>query len=312
MTGLLIVLLGSVFFCFQNVIVRILFTQQTLFGIWAIGGFVSSTLSHSLLLLLLRMLWVVPLMAATANRFHGETWRDIRHLRQPRQQQTLWGAVGCGLLMFLYLVLLYIAISLIPTGIAITLFFTYPIFTTLLAWRLVNDTPSLLRWVVIAMTLIGTLLTVPYPYQGDGQHLILGITTGIASGFAYASYTVFAQKTLQHLHPVPFTWISFAMTLGLSALSLAIWHPTAGSLPWGSLLGWSLFSALFTWAGHGLNNWGIQLIGASRAAIIGATNPALTVVLAGLTIQETLNGIQLLGVMVVTVSVALLNYQKVN
>jgi drug/metabolite transporter (DMT)-like permease len=310
--GLLIVLLSSVFFCFQNVIVRILFTQQSLFSIWEVGGFVPPTLSHSLLLLLLRMLWVVPLMAVMANYFYQGTWREIRQLLRPNQQQTLWGAIGCGLLMFLYLVLLYIAISLIPTGIAITLFFTYPIFTALLAWRLFNDAPSLFRWTVIALTLIGTLLTIPYTYQGEDQTIGLGIATGIASGFAYAGYTVFAQKILHQLHPVPFTWISFTMTLLLSALSLAIWHPTEGTLPWLPLLIWSLLSALFTFAGHVLNNWGIHLIGASRAAIIGATNPALTAVLAGLTIQETLNALQILGVFVVTFSVALLNYEAVK
>jgi drug/metabolite transporter (DMT)-like permease len=102
------------------------------------------------------------------------------------------------------------------------------------------------------------------------------------------------------------------MTLLLSALSLAIWHPTEGTLPWLPLLIWSLLSALFTFAGHVLNNWGIHLIGASRAAIIGATNPALTAVLAGLTIQETLTGLQLLGIFVVTFSVALLNYEAVK
>lgn len=312
MAGLLIVLVSAVFFCFQNVIVRILFTQQQLFGIWAVGGFVPPTLAHSLLLLLLRMLWVVPLMAVMANYFYGGTWREIHQLLAPKQRQTLWGAMGCGVLMFLYLVLLYIAISLIPTGIAITLFFTYPIFTALLAWRLFNDAPSAFRWTMISMTLIGTLLTVPYTYQGDGHNVGLGVATGIASGFAYAGYTVFAQKTLHHLHPVPFTWISFVMTLLLSALSLILWHPAEGSLPWFPLLFWSLLSALFTCAGHVLNNWGIHLIGASRAAIIGATNPALTAVLAGLTIQETLNGLQLLGVFVVTFSVALLNYEAVK
>jgi drug/metabolite transporter (DMT)-like permease len=56
-----------------------------------------------------------------------------------------------------------------------------------------------------------------------------------------------------------------------------------------------------------MNNFGIRLIGATSASMIGASNPALTVILAWLTIQETLKGLQLVGVVIVTLSVALLS-----
>ena len=36
--------------------------------------------------------------------------------------------------MFLYLALLYVAIGQIATGIALTLFFTFPVFTALFSW----------------------------------------------------------------------------------------------------------------------------------------------------------------------------------
>jgi drug/metabolite transporter (DMT)-like permease len=68
-------------------------------------------------------------------------------------------------------------------------------------------------------------------------------------------------------------------------------------------------SALVTFSGHLLNNFGIRLIGATTAAMIGVSNPALTVVLAWLMIQELLNGIQVVGVGIVTLSVALLSVE---
>ncbi len=93
---------------------------------------------------------------------------------------------------------------------------------------------------------------------------------------------------------------------------MLIWHPVTLELPWSAIWIGSLLSALFTFGGHVLNNWGIHLIGAGRAAIVGSTNPALTAVLAGLTIQETLNGVQITGIALVTISIALLNYDKVR
>jgi drug/metabolite transporter (DMT)-like permease len=68
--------------------------------------------------------------------------------------------------------------------------------------------------------------------------------------------------------------------------------------------------AIATFIGHLLNNFGICVIGATSASMIGASNPAITVILAWLTIQETLNGLQLVGVVIVTLSVALLSREQ--
>ncbi|MGD1809765.1 EamA family transporter, partial [Dapis sp. BLCC M126] len=56
-------------------------------------------------------------------------------------------------------------------------------------------------------------------------------------------------------------------------------------------------------------NYGIKLIGATTAATIGATNPSLTAILAWLTIQETINGLQILGIVIVTVGILLLSQE---
>jgi drug/metabolite transporter (DMT)-like permease len=209
--------------------------------------------------------------------------------------------------MFLYLALLYISIGLIPTGIALTLFFTYPVFTALFSWRLFGSRPTLFRWGVMGLVLLGSFLTMPHSHTTTNEYSLLGVITGIASGIAYALYTVIAQKSFETLHPVPFTWISFATTLGLSAASLLIWNLHEAQLAWVPLWIGGLLSAIVTFAGHLLNNFGIRLIGATSASMLAASNPALTVILAWLTIQETLKGWQLVGVVIVTLSVALLS-----
>ena len=309
MLGFLIVLLASVFFCCQNVIVRVLFSEHIILGSWQTGGFVAPTLQNSFLLMFMRMLLVVPLMATLVPKLHPPMWREIWQLRQPNQRRLLWQALGGGLLMFLYLALLYVAIGLIPTGIAITLFFTYPIFTALFSWRLFGSQPSLFRWGIMGAILLGSFFTIPYNQAETTGGSLIGVIMGLASGVAYALYTVFAQKSFETFHPVPFTWISFATTLVLSAISLLVWHLPDFQLAWQPLWIGGLLSAIVTFAGHLMNNFGIRLIGATSTAMIGASNPALTVVLAWLTIQETLNPLQLAGVILVTLSVALLSQE---
>lgn len=312
MLGFLIVLLSSCFFCFQNVIVRILFSEHTLLGLVHTGGFVTPTLPNSFLLMFMRTLLVVPLMAAVATKLYPATWQEIAQLRAANQRGLLWQAIGCGLLMFLYLALLYIAIGLIPTGIALTLFFTYPVFTALFSWGWLGDRPTRLRWAVMGLVLLGSFLTMPQ--VSTTPNSTIGIVTGLASGVTYALYTVFAQKSFEQLHPVPFTWVSFAITLVLSSISLLVWHNsnllTDTALPWLPLWIGGLLSAIFTFVGHLLNNFGIRLIGATSAAMVAASNPALTVVLAWFAIQETLSGVQLVGVAIVSLSIALLARER--
>ncbi len=309
MIGFLIVLLAAVFFCFQNVIVRVLFNEYTVAGMVQTGGFVEPTLANSFLLMAMRMLLVVPLISALAPTFYPHIWKDLGQLCQPQKRGDLMRSLLGGLFMYLYLALLYFSVGLIPTGIALTLFFTYPVFTALLSWRYFGDPPTRYRWFVMGLVLVGSMLTVPQTGLATNG---LGIGLGIASGIAYAVYTVIAQRSFEQIHPVTFTWISFATTLILSGISLLFWSVPEQGIEWGPLWVCGLLSAIATSSGHLLNNIGIKKIGATSASIVGATNPALTVVLAWIAIQETLNVVQIAGVLLVTFSVALLSREKRN
>ncbi len=245
-------------------------------------------------------------MAGLASRLYPPIWQDISNLLKVENRRVCWQALICGLLMFLYLALLYVSIGLIPTGIALTLFFTYPVFTALLSWRWFGDRPTLFRWVIMGLVLLGSFLTLPLTHSVGNHNYGMGMVTGLASGVAYAFYTVVAQRSFERLHPVPFTWISFATTLVLSGITLLFWHGHE-NLAWQPLWIGGFLSAFVTFTGHLLNNFGIRLIGATTASMIGASNPALTVVLAWFTIQETLGALQIFGVVLVTFSIALLS-----
>lgn len=300
-------LLAAVFFCFQNVIVRVLFSSHPVFGLLQTGGFVEPTMANSFLLLAMRTVLVVPLMAVLAPAIYPAMWKDLHQLGRSERRRDLGLAIAGGILMFLYLALLYLAIGLIPTGIALTLFFSYPVFTALFSWRLFGSRPTALLWLVMGLIFVGGVLTLPQGTFSLSQSSLFGVSLALASGVVYALYSVNAQRSFERIHPVPFTWVSFAITLLLSALSLLVWHGHLDGLPWTPLWIGSLLSGLVTLSGHLLNNIGIRIVGATTASMVASTNPALTVVLAWLAIQETLGGRQIVGVLIVTLSVALLS-----
>lgn len=305
MLGFALVLLAGIFFCFQNVIVRVLYTPYELFGLLPAGGYVEATLQSSFLLLSMRMVVGVPLMALTSPLIYRPTWKDMALLGRRDRWPDLGLALLGGSLMFLYLALLYLSIGLIPVGIALTLFFTFPVFTALFSWLWFGIRPSRYRVIVMAMILVGSALSAP-PTGSAESISWLGVAMGVGSGVAYAFYTVTAQKSFERFHPFPFTWISFATTLVLSTLLIAIWAGDWRNAAWSALWIGGLLSAIATCVGHVLNNLGIRLIGATTASMLGAVNPALTALLAWIALQEQLSWIQVGGVVLVTLCVALL------
>ncbi|TVP64064.1 MAG: DMT family transporter [Leptolyngbya sp. LCM1.Bin17] len=306
--GYLLVLLAGVFFCSQNLIVRVLFTPSNLLGQMELGGFVAPTLANSFLLLFMRMAVGVPLMVGLLPLVYPRLWADLRQLNQPRFRPDLILALTGGVLMFGYLALLYVAIGRIAAGIALALFFTFPVYTALLSWVWFGHRPSRLRWVIMAVILLGSSLTIPS--QGAAVDSWLGVIFGLASGLAYALYAVTAQKAFETFHPVPFTTISFATTLVLAMGSLLVWRSDLSGLAWTALWVGGALSAIATVTGHVLNNLGIRLVGATAAAMLGAANPALTAVLAWVGLQEQLTLMQATGVALVTGCVALLALSK--
>ena len=260
------------------------------------------------------MLLAVPLMAIFSVGVYPKIWADLRQLAHPNHRLSLLHALGGGALMFAYLAFLYLSIGLVTTGVAMTLFFTFPIFTALFAWRFFGDRPSQFQWVIIGLVILGSTLTIPrtsLSLNVDGNAAaLLGILFGFIAGIAYALYTINAQKSFEKIHPVPFTWISFATALVLSGGCLWLGNSPQSAIDWAPLWIGSLISGLVTFAGHVLYNSGIRLIGATAAAMIGTINPALTVVLAWIAIQESLTPLQTTGVVIVTLSVAALSRHK--
>lgn len=308
MLGYGLILLATLCFGAQNLITRVLFIPSDLWGVVQTGGFVEPTLPNSFLLMFMRMAVGVPLMAALMPSVYGQFWPDLGRLRSPTQRRELVLSLVGGGLMFSYLALLYVAVGRIAAGIALTLFFTFPVYTALLDWAWFGQRPSAGRWAILGLILLGSGLTMPLAAGAIDSRL--GVVFGLASGVVYAFYTVVAQKAFETVHPVPFTTVSFAVTLVLSAGSLVLWPGDLAGLLWPALWVGGLLSALATLTGHVLNNLGIRSVGATAASMLGAANPALTAVLAWAVLQEQLTTVQGLGVLLVTVSVGLLSLSK--
>jgi drug/metabolite transporter (DMT)-like permease len=312
--GFLLVLLSSLFLSFQNVVITIILNKSKLFGVFPLGGFISPSLGNSLLILWLRMLVVVPMMAILATVLYPGVWRDIEQFVRSKDWPLFIQVVASGFFLFLSQVLIYLALGPISPGVAITIFFIYPIFTVLLAWLLFGDRPSRFRSVIILCVLLGVIL-IMLP-TGAMKLSTVGVTAAAGSGITFAFYVILTQMCAKKLKPIPYSWINFVVILVFSSLSLFVLPDSllfnVNYAMWPSLIISCLILGGTTLLSYLFNNIGISMIGAARASILGSTGPALTALLAAIIIQRTLLVQQFFGMLLVTLGVAALSFERLR
>ncbi|MBD2567266.1 DMT family transporter [Anabaena lutea] len=325
--GFLLVVLSTVVSSLYNVAIKALFYKDSqLLGEFETQQFISPTLGNIFLILMLRLLVVVPLMLLLAPILHPPIWQDLQNLfdsvgrnatsNSAKTKRVLILSVVSGCFLFLSQVLIYIAIGTVTTGIAIALFFVYPVISGLLAWFLFRDRPNLISAGAYATIFCGELIILG-SYSTAMSNTSLGTISGIMSGIAFAVYVIFTRLCATQLHPVSFALINFATMLLLSFICLMLPLPSDWSLAIRSsnlleVILSAFMLGVLTLCGYLFNNFGIRKLGAPQSAIIGATVPVLTVIFAGLMIQETLDLLQILGVLLVTLGAVAFSFEKMQ
>lgn len=320
-TGLILALSSAVVLSLFNVCLRILIKSRNprmIFGLFELEGVVTRGFGNSLLILLMRLIVVMTLMPVLATFLYPNVWKDIRRLFQSGDR-ALWGKVlGSAFFLFLSQVLIYLAIGNIPAGIAITIFFIYPIVVVLGSWLLFKARPSTIGFLAIGGITLGLILagwpSFAAPAPGGGN-VGVGVTAALASGITFAGYVLLTQMAAGKLHPIPFSLVNFAAIFVFSSLSL--WVPLSENLApqidqnvWPGLIAGGVVLGVLTLFSYLLNNFAIRYAGAALASVIGTLGPAMTALFGFLIINEKLQPVAILGMIVVTLSVAAMSVER--
>jgi drug/metabolite transporter (DMT)-like permease/Holliday junction resolvase RusA-like endonuclease len=305
--GFVLVLGASVVLSFQNILVRIIFSNSSIFGLFNFGGLIKATVPNSFMLLLLRMLFATPIMWIVAKFiFRVDVLRDFQQLLTPNRRLLFWRVAFSALLQFTSFAFIYVALGILNPGLAVTLFFIFPTVTVLLAWLLFGDRPSKERWLVIGVIYFGIMLT--YNIFGVAKPDTWGVVAAMFSGISFAGYIITSQACFKQLNPVSFTSINFAIILLLCLGTLPF---TLASISLnGSLIFMCFLVALTTLSGYLLTSFGTKLMGAAQASIVSASGPVFTTFLAFMILGNNLEFIQVFGVFLVTGGVGLLSLQN--
>ncbi|MBD1827455.1 EamA family transporter [Microcoleus vaginatus GB1-A2] len=322
-TGLVLALSSAVVLSLFNVCLRILIKSKNprvVFGLFELPGVVTPGFGNSLLILLMRLIVVMALMPILATFLYPSVWKDIRRLFQSGDR-ALWAKVlGSAFFLFLSQVLIYLAIGNIPAGIAITIFFIYPIVTVLGSWILFGSRPSRVGFFAILGITAGLILAGWPSFAAQapgGGNVGVGVTAALASGITFAGYVLLTQMAAGKLHPIPFSLVNFAAIFVFSSLSL--WVPLSDNFApnidpnvWPGLIVGGVVLGVLTLFSYLLNNFAIRFAGAALASVIGTLGPAMTALLAFIIINEKLQPVAILGMAVVTLSVAAMSVERIT
>ena len=319
--GLVLALSSAVVLSLFNVCLRILIKSRNprvIFGLFEVPGVVTPGFGNSLLILLMRLIVVMALMPILATFLYPSVWKDIRRLFQSGDR-ALWSKVlGSAFFLFLSQILIYLAIGNIPAGIAITIFFIYPIVTVLGSWILFGARPSTIGFLAMFGITIGLILAGLPSFAAQapgGGNVEVGVAAALGAGIMFAGYVLLTQMAAGKLHPIPFSLVNFAAIFVFSALSL--WVPLSENLApqidqdvWPGLIVGGVVLGILTLFSYLLNNFAIRFAGAALASVIGTLGPALTGLFGFLIINEKLQPVTILGMAVVTLSVAAMSVER--
>ncbi|MFO5527613.1 MAG: EamA family transporter, partial [Cuspidothrix sp.] len=325
-TGFLLICLSTVVSSLYNVAIKAIFYTASNPGGLPTQQLIFPTLGNIFLILMLRLLVVVPLMLLLSPILYPPIWQELENLfaglranatpGQKKTKQGLFLSIISGGLLFLSQVLIYVALGDVSTGMAIALFFIYPVMSVFLSWFLFQERPNLFVTGAMAAIFCGELLVLA-GQTVELNNTSLGSITAVMSGIVFAMYVIFTRicDTKLKLHPVSLTLIHFTTMLLLSFICLII--PLPGNLGLAisssnilELILSALILGVLTLCGYLFNNFGIRKLGSPISSFIGATVPVVTVIFAGFMLQESLQIVQIMGVMLITVGAAILSRKK--
>ena len=315
--GLFLALMSAMALSLFNVCLKIILQgpePRQIFGLFEIEGIISPGIGNSLLILLLRMIVVMALMPVVATFLYPAVWSDMKRFIVSRDLRLMLTVIGSGFFLFLSQVCIYIAIGEIPTGIAITIFFIYPIVTVLASWGLFGDRPTLIRVVAMVVILGGGILCLPSFFGGAAGNTQVGIIAAMSAGIAFAGYVLLTQMAAGKLHPIPFSLVNFASIFVFCCVSLIL-LPDNLSMDvdmgvWQGLIIGGVVLGVLTLCSYLLNNFAIRSAGAALASIIGTSGPALTALFAFFIIGEALTPKQIVGMTLVILGVGAMSVER--
>ncbi len=200
----------------------------------------------------------------------------------------------------------FVSIANGSVAVAATLMYCAPVFVYLLSFALKLESPTALKWVAIAVVMVGIVLLTQIYDIGAGGLTPIGVGAGLLAGLSYAIFIFGFKYAAPHGSPQAILSIAFAILA-----VILIWpgdpeHLVAAL----STPDWPLFAALGV-LGAGLS-FILYIVGLNHtapavASIVAMVEPVTASLFGVVILDETLAATQMLGMGLILVTATALS-----
>ncbi len=203
--------------------------------------------------------------------------------------------------------LLYASYLFIPTGIATTLHFSYPIFVVLGYLVFFREKPGKTVILALLMSFSGILLFNDNKAPID----LLGFTMALGSGMTFAFFIIYVKKSgLNQMNLMKFT---FYLALFTGIIYFLLGQLTGTLLIVLDYRGWLLVASMSLLVSLGavfLFQVGIRIVGPQRTAILSTFEPLTSIIIGTLAFEEALNLRIILGMLLILLAVVMITLDE--
>jgi len=200
----------------------------------------------------------------------------------------------------------FTALTLAPAGLVALLLYLNPAIVALLAaWR-GHETLTRRTLLALAIALTGTALTIGPALTGSAQDVQpAGIAFGVLAALIYAVYIVVSTGVASRVDPLAMSTVVIASAAVLFVTLALVRGP---ALP-ASATGWTAAFAIALVSTVAAITWffaGLRRVGPTQASTLSTAEPAVTVALAALVLDERIALVQIAGGALILAAVVLL------
>ncbi len=231
---------------------------------------------------------------------------SIRHI-------SLKGLLSClglgGIFYSLSSFCFFQAIPYIGSGIAMVIFYAFPLIVAFLNWIIDHQKLTPRELLAIVLMIPGVLLLA---LSNDVQFDPFGIVLGMGSALFYGIYFYASKRGGEHLPPV---WASLMVCVGnMLFFALICWQGNGFNTPqsngsWGYCVGIALL-------GTTLPLWllfvGLKKVPVTKAALISVLEPISTVMIGVIVLDETLSFLQFFGMIIILAAAILVQLKAAS
>ncbi|WP_163538576.1 EamA family transporter [Gracilibacillus sp. YIM 98692] len=197
-------------------------------------------------------------------------------------------------------------------SIAVVLLYTAPVFVATLSKFIFKEQINRTKILSLILTFIGCSLAIQLIPIGNVTIPFISIILGLLSAFFCALYSIIGKFVSWYYHPLTITVYALMMGSLFILPTSGLWNKTAAFHSfdvWLNLFGIAVISTILAYT---LYTFGLAYIESSKAAILGAMEPIVAVLVGVLIFGDALNVLQAIGIIFVINSSFLTVFQKNN